>query len=465
MGYELEYNEQSRVLRNMECNLSDIEDELKMLVTLVDNINQVWTSDAGEKYYIIMAIQQVRKSLGKDIGCLRTFALSAKGYLKQMQEFEKYTPKVVKGTCSVTNINALKSKKTKVICDLTRLQEVQGKLNSCARRIKRLSNTVNMNVAQVDGTMANVVSGGKSVLKKYVNDITHQAGQVEKIGKVIVQITENYKKAEDNIKKITDGLKNGTILAVTSDGVITEDGKQDFGNWINSINKKDVKTINVDLKGLSNIFGTTDNLVENTKKIHKLLKDISQEDIPQISKILSLYGDVKEYTEELVNIGNDLRQGKNPFKKITAKDLANFVEKKGDVLFQTSGVGWLAGTCFSYTDNYLKRLEEWNKTGGTGNIWKDSWHIWGGAISDTVNGKVQKTINRVKDSVVAIYDVSDVLAGFAGVDLDAEYQKYGINIRGGIEGAARGTKQVIDAGTSTIRKGLGHLGKTVASWL
>ena len=413
MGYELEYNEQSRVLRNMECNLSDIEDELKMLVTLADTINQVWTSDAGEKYYIIMAIQQVRKSLGKDIGCLRTFALSAKGYLKQMQEFEKYTPKVVKGTCSVTNINALKSKKTKVICDLTRLQEVQGKLNSCARRIKRLSNTVNTNVAQVDGTMANVVSGGKSVLKKYVNDITHQAGQVEKIGKVIVQIKENYKKAEDNIKKITDKLKNETITEKTLEIIISETQKIEKERIIDILEKRDrgkewIEQVWEELKNIKNGVSITS---EMTDFISFIVNSDSVDTFEKI-KEMSLFKGVK-HLDDMEKI-YDMYNAKD-YVGITEffgkKVLRQVYKAKGVEGFEVTGYVTMS---WNFLENSVSGIQ---KYGNDPNVFRGMtkylWHITGWTLIES-------------GTEIAYEDMSSV-AGIVGIDLDKIYGGEGID--------------------------------------
>lgn len=464
MGYSLEYEEQFRILKNLENNLSDVEDELKILVAIVDFVNKAWTSDAGEKYYIITAIQQVRKGLAKDIRELRTFSLSSKYYLDQMKEFEKYSSKIIKGSCSVSNISTSKSKKTKVICDLTEMMDVQGKLKSCSRRLKRLTSSINNNLSKVDSTMANAVAGGKSIIKKYQKDITVQANCIDRIAKAISQIVDNYKKAEENVKRVADGLKSGTIVAVTANGLISNEGSQNFDDWIKSVNAKNATAIKIDLKGLSNVFGNVDHMISDTKEIYGLLKKVSDQDIPVVSKFLSKYSDIKETGDTVYNFAQKVAKGENPFKSITAKDLANVMEKYGDEIFGEVGVSYLAGTAFGFTDHYLTRLQEWYDSGDT-DIAKATWHIWGGAISDTINDKVQGQINRVKNGITAVYDVSDTIAGFMGIDLDAEYQKYGINIRESINDVAVGTKSVIDAGTRSIKSGLGYVGKTISSWL
>lgn len=464
MGYSFEYEEQFRILKSIENNLSDVEDELKILVTIVDFVNKAWTSDAGEKYYIITAIQQVRKGLAKDIRELRTFSLSSKYYLNQMKEFEKYSPRIIKGSCSISNISASKSKKTKVICDLTEMMDVQEKLKSCSRRLKRLTSNINNNLSKVDSTMANAVAGGKSIIRKYQKDITVQANCIDRIAKAISQIVDNYKKAEENVKRVADGLKSGTIVAVTANGIISNEGSQNFDNWIKSVNTKNATAIKIDLKGLSNVFGNVDHMISDTKEIYGLMKKVSNQKIPVVSKFLSTYGDVKETGDMLYDMAEKVSNGENPFKAITARDLANVVEKYGDAIFGTAGVGYLAGTAFSFTDNYLERLQGWYDSGET-DIVKGTWHIWGGAISDTINDKVQGHINGVKDGITAVYDMSDTIAGFIGIDLDAEYQKYGINVRESINDVAAGTKSVIDAGTRHFKGGLGYIGKTISSWV
>lgn len=257
MGYSLEYEEQFRILKNLENNLSDVEDELKILVAIVDFVNKAWASDAGEKYYIITAIQQVRKGLAKDIRELRTFSLSSKHYLNQMKEFEKYSPRIIKGSCSVSNVSASKSKKTKVLCNLTEMLDVQGKLKSCSRRLKRLAGSINNDLSKIDSTMASAVAGGKSAIKKNQKDISAQANYIDRIAKAISQIIDNYSNAEENVTKIADALENGKIATTTLSEILAEVDDTNFGKMVNKYIKmaQDVSLLETTWNALKNIRG------------------------------------------------------------------------------------------------------------------------------------------------------------------------------------------------------------------
>lgn len=482
MGFDEIYKAQKGVISRINSYVNEIEPYLKSLSSIVTEINTSWTSDAGEKYYIITAIQSVRKNLGNNAKNFRTFTATADVYLEQMHEFKKYNGVCRYGICNVTNIKASKSSKSKIIINTTKIKSLSTKLNSIASKIEDTASSLSTQVSRVDADLAYAVVGGKNKLQGYKNNINIQAQKVRSIAVAIKQIANNYEKTEKNLQKLISGIEQSTIDAGL---VATKTAADIVSNMLNAtgiVGGTDNNTY-VDpkqlRKNLENLFGNIDEYVGDYDNIKDLLENVTGDDldIPIISDLVDLYSKYKDKYKSVDDFIKAVESGKIFDGLDDPKNWAGILRDGGKAIFG-KGYGFLADSAYYVTGVWTEELQELYSEGkNSGNAIKDSITLWSGVaehvIDDAVDaGKkyvkdtIKKGENLVKGGLNSIYNTADNLAeDLFGIDLDKEYKKLGVNIRDtinnfSVDNLAKGAGNLYNKG----KKALGKLGKTIAGW-
>lgn len=481
MDFDQIYNTQKIVMGKIENYVNDLEDYLKDLSNVVNDINLSWKSDAGEKYYIVKAIQDIRVTIGKNIRKYRTFTSSARMYLEQMHQFNAYNGSRSNGVCVVSNIKATKSSKTLIIIDTTKIRTVSTKLQSIVKKMDNTMGQINTQINSVDSMVAIAIVGGKNVLKGYKNSLSNQNDRIRVIASSINTIASNYDKAESDIRKVIDNIDNIDInvskmaeefAEMTTDILIKNIrniwSTENSGIYINSENLK---------KSLENLFDKLDEYAKDYDNIKDLLEAITGDnfDIPVLSYLIENYSKYKDKYDNVVDFVNDVKSGK------LFDDLKNPTTVAGiltDVCqFFGPEARFLANVASYATTVWGETLTEFDYSSHTGNPITDSIHFWGAFTENVmedaydkgkkiISNTIEKGENLVKGGLNSIYNVAENIAdGLLGIDLTEQYGKLGINIKDtinnfSIDNVAKGAENIYNKG----KKAVSNICKTVAGW-
>lgn len=477
MGFDEVYKTQSNLIAKITIFTNDMEPNIKSLASIINNINSAWTSDAGEKYYIIQAIQKSRKTIGSTIANLRTFTLTSKVYLKEMHEFNKYTHTCKYGSCSVSNITASKSSKTKIKIDTEKIKKIAASINSVATNVEDSSSTIGKLITNIDSDLAIAIVGGKNVLQGYKNKLTSEAQQLRKIATAIKKIAKNYETTEKNLQKqITDIEQINNIADSLTDGLTLafDDMLLDISKIFKESNSNSVEVDDL-LKNLENLFGSLDEFNGSYDNIKKMLEYFTGDklDIPVLSDLMDLYSQLSDKYHSTDDFIKAIQSGEILDNLKDPKKWAEILRDGGKKVFG-KGYAFLADSAYYVTTLWTEELQEWYKNGGSGNVIKDSIDIWAGVggriVNDAVDaGKnaimnvVEVPLNTVTNGINAIYNTADNFAEtFLHVDLDAAYNKLGINVRDTINNFT--VESIAKESVKQGKKIINNIGKTIAGW-
>lgn len=481
MDFDQIYNTQKKVMGRIDNHVDDLERYLKDLSSIVTEINSSWKSDAGEKYYIIKAIQDIRITIGKNIRKYRAFTASSRLYLEQMHNFNTYNGARATGTCVVSNIKAVKSNKTSIIIDTTRIKAVSTKLNSVVKKIDNTMDQINAQVNNVDSMISSTVAGGINVLKGYRNSINAQNDRIRIIAGNINTIAKNYDKAEADIQKVIANIDNIDVDITDEVNVAAEEMMDTMLNSISLIggfqdqiyiDSKNLK------KNLENLFGKLDEYADDYDNIKDMLEAISGEEleIPILSYLIENYSKYKDKYDSVEEFVNAVKSGK------IFDDLGD-PNTWADILTEACQhlgpeTGFLANSANYFANVYGESLEDYFENyHHTGNVITDSFHFWGGFAENVVEdvyekgkeyvtGKIKKGENLIKSGLNSIYNIADnVSEGLFGIDLDEQYGKLGVNIKDtinnfSIDNIAKGAENLYNKG----KKAVNNIRKTIAGW-
>lgn len=481
MDFDQIYNTQKIVMGKIENYVNDLEGYLKDLSNVVSDINLNWKSDAGEKYYIVKAIQDIRVTIGKNIRKYRTFTSSARAYLEQMHQFNTYNGSRSNGVCVVSNIKATKSSKTLVIIDTTKIRAVSTKLQSIVKKMDNTMGLINTQINSVDSMVAITIAGGKNVLKGYKNSLSSQNDRIRAIASSINTIANNYEKAESDIKKAIDNIDNIDITVSEMAEEFAEatiDMMLDATSIIGSIENSGIQIDPKNLKeSLKNLFDKLDKYAKDYDNIKDLLEAITGDNfnIPVLSFLIENYSKYKDKYDSIEEFVNDVKSGK------LFDDLKNPTTVAGILTdacqFFGPEVAFLANAASYATTVWGETLTEFDYSSYTGNPITDSVHFWGAFAENVmedaydkgkeiISNTIEKGENLVKDGLNSIYNVAENLAdSVLGIDLTEQYGKLGIDIKDtinnfSIDNMAKGAENLYNEG----KKAVSNICKTVAGW-
>lgn len=452
MGFLLEAEAQNRVINNMCINLQDIRDEIKVLDSIIKKINSTWISDAGEKFYIVSAIYLSQKGIAKEEAKLKTFAINARNCLKEMEEFRRYTCRYRAEEQRVVSPSIGKSVKSKIECDLSELQAAVSQLRACSRRLNRSVKSIAVNISQIDNQLAIVVYGGKGDLRRFQRSLMKEVEKINKIADALNGVVNNYRGAEEKVKKVSEGLKNGIPADVTLAVIqVGEEANNGIAN-INHISLDSeyadkvweffneqtsygyIKDVHKRFKALDGLFKLGTTLVRSSKE--SPLKDLLDTDL---FKTLGVVEDIEEVAELV--------------RKQDGEGLLEFAGKKGlGYIYKASGkAGFAASGYTTMTWNFIenafsgtKYLNDPNPFIGTA---KYAWHMTGWTL--------------IESGTEMAYGYLDGAASIFGIDMDEVYG--GKGLEGFYEQAEELTGMMMDQGVkgwcSGVQYAAGEIGK------
>lgn len=209
MGMKDAINGQRSVVNNLNGIVYDFKKNIDSINKIINSINSSWKSDAGEKYYIIASLQNVRIQLGKNIGNVAKFCLYAKKYISDIEKFEEFkgayfdTPVI-----SVTSVQNSKSCKTKIQCDTKALKDVALEIMNCADSIQIRAESIKNQVKKLDNSIVSKVSSRKTV-NGYYTSFANQATALKNISNALKSIAYNYESSEQIVFQSVSAIKSG----------------------------------------------------------------------------------------------------------------------------------------------------------------------------------------------------------------------------------------------------------------
>lgn len=199
--------------RNLINNISEtkIKDELKKLRSEIENINSNWSKAASDKRIIINALNKHGNNIAKLCTNYKNYRVNALGICDVIELFGKLTKFVTKPvkkeTYTVVGIAGITN--GSIYMNPIQVISAGKRIKSIGQRLIDLHVDYNGRIAQLDDYLKNISKGKISDIHKINTELNKEGLALMKIGNAIIQIVENYKKAEqridNNVKAILEG--------------------------------------------------------------------------------------------------------------------------------------------------------------------------------------------------------------------------------------------------------------------
>lgn len=207
-------NAQSMLVNRSRTEYKKLAQYTKKLEKEVETICTVWKEDAGEKYYVVAALNAIGKEMANICTGYKCFAKNSENLISIISKFEKI---VATGVVSVSPYvyngkSIRRSNKSKVVLNT-------ADLKTCGNNLIKLGNDV-INVelnyksiaSRIDDIISNKLRGKITSLTKLNAKLDQQGVKLCKIGNVLVKISEKYELAEKNISNKAIQLQNGKAV-------------------------------------------------------------------------------------------------------------------------------------------------------------------------------------------------------------------------------------------------------------
>lgn len=311
--------EQKTLMNKSKQNYRLLKGYMNTLSNELENISVCWSSDAGEKYYIVKQLNLAGSEIASICSGYKNYTSNAERLLDLLKDFKDFLGIISTEKYKFKTKNISKSTKTRVRMDTTQLKE-------CGKRIMKLGYDIEdveldyKNIAnKVDDQINKLLNGKISSLLSLNKRLDTQAIQIIKSGKVIVQICEKYELAEKNIKKKAADLIQGKDVVYgngTSSNVSVP--QHEGGSYIMPNAKTYIVTI--EIGGLANL-GKTD-----SKSVKDWI-DNRNKNLPRKSEYRNgfctkyTYDKLKSVGIELQGGGTTVGDGNQWYKKIKTKQV------------------------------------------------------------------------------------------------------------------------------------------------
>lgn len=230
-------------IRKQKGYLNVIRSETEKIYTFtVDVYNFVtseyasaWGSNA-DRDYIISSILVEIEIIEFNVKKLDVFVKKANDYIKQMEEFQKYTPKSYASTLSIKNYagSFSYSKKSEISIDTQKVKSISENLKQRSRWIKESTAIISKKIKSLDSEIRGLY-GGKNRLLSYTKAIDNAS--FTNVSVVIDSMINNYETAEKQMKYIIELIETGKY------DVSKYSGLQGLDNLKKKYNNSQKKTI------------------------------------------------------------------------------------------------------------------------------------------------------------------------------------------------------------------------------